>query len=224
MSRSSTVSAASQPSGRREDVLAVLRDAVGAMTIVDIAEHLEVHPNTVRFHLEALVADGRAERVEPDHKSQGRPPQMYRAVAGMDPGGSRRYQMLAEILTVALAGDPESSAKALAAGRAWADRIARPTRTKPGVRASVNRLIGLLDDLGFAPQRRDTDGEVQVGLRHCPFLELVDEARSVVCPIHLGLMQGAMTMWRAPVAVDRLEPFAEPGLCLAHLTVDKEAS
>lgn len=202
----------------------MLRDAAGAMTIVDIAEQLEVHPNTVRFHLEALIADGRAERVESDHKRQGRPPQMYRAVSGMDPGGSRRYRMLAEILTFALAGDPDASTKALAAGRAWAGRMTRPTRTKPGVGASVNRLVGLLDDLGFAPQRRDAAGEVQVGLRHCPFLELADEARSVVCPIHLGLMQGAMATWRAPVAVDRLEPFAEPGLCLAHLTLDKEAS
>ena len=218
------MSSVSQPSGRREDVLATLRDAARAMTIVEIAEQLEVHPNTVRFHLEALVADGRAERVEPERKRQGRPPQMYRAVAGMDPGGSRRYRMLAEILTVALAGDPDASTKALAAGRAWAVRLTRPARTKPGVRASINRLIGLLDDLGFAPQRLHGPGDVQVGLRHCPFLELADEARSVVCPIHLGLMQGAMTMWRAPVAVDRLEPFAEPGLCLAHLTIDKEAS
>jgi predicted ArsR family transcriptional regulator len=194
------------------------------MTIVEIAEQLEVHPNTVRFHLEALVADGRAECADPDRKRQGRPPKMYRAVAGMDPGGSRRYRMLAEILTFALAGDPDASAKALAAGRAWADRLTRPTRTKVGIRASVNRLIGLLDDLGFAPQRLDADGEIRVGLRHCPFLELADDARSVVCPIHLGLMQGAMTMWRAPVAVDRLEPFAEPDLCLAHLTLGKDAS
>lgn len=214
----------SQPAGRREDVLAALRDAIGPMTIVNIAEQLEVHPNTVRFHLDALVAEGRAERVESDHKRQGRPPQLYRAVEGMDPGGSRRYRMLAEILTSALAGDPNAGVKALAAGRAWADRMIRPARTRPGVRASVNRLIGLLDDLGFAPQRLNRDGEVQVGLRHCPFLELADEARSVVCPIHLGLMQGVMTMWRAPVTVERLEPFVEPNLCLAHLTLDKKAS
>lgn len=196
------------------------------MTIVEIAQQLEVHPNTVRFHLDALVADGRAERVEPDRKRQGRPPQMYRAVAGMDPGGSRRYRMLADILILALAGDPDACVKARAAGRAWADRMIRPARTKPSVRTSVNRLIGLLDELGFAPQRWDgpagAHGDVQVGLRHCPFLELADDARSVVCPIHLGLMQGAMQMWHAPVAVDRLEPFVEPGLCLAHLVPDRE--
>lgn len=224
MSSAPTVSSVSQPSGRREGVLAALRDATDAMSIANLAEQLEVHPNTVRFHLDALVADGRAERVEPGRKGQGRPPQLYRAVAGMDPGGTRRYRMLAEILTSALAGDPNASAKALEAGRAWAGRLSHPPRTKLGVRASVNRLVGLLDDLGFAPQRRESDGEVQVGLRHCPFLELADEARGVICPIHLGLMQGAMATWRAPVAVDRLEPFVEPGLCLAHLTLDEEAS
>jgi len=39
----------------------------------------------------------------------------------------------------------------------------------------------------------------------------------VVCPIHLGLMRGAMEAWESPVTVDRLEAFAEPGLCVAHL-------
>jgi predicted ArsR family transcriptional regulator len=217
------VSSTSQPSGRREDVLASLRNAPDAMTIVDIAEQLEVHPNTVRFHLEALVTDGRVERVEPGRKRQGRPPLMYRAVRGMDPGGSRRYRLLAEILTSALAGDPNASAKALEAGRAWASRVTSATRTKPGTRASVNRLIGLLDDLGFAPQRMDVDGEAQVGLHHCPFLELAEGASAVVCPIHLGLMQGALKTWRAPVTVDRLEPFVEPDLCLAHVSLDKAA-
>jgi predicted ArsR family transcriptional regulator len=39
----------------------------------------------------------------------------------------------------------------------------------------------------------------------------------VVCPIHLGLMQGALEAWNAPVTVDRLEAFVEPDLCLAHI-------
>ncbi len=32
-----------------------------ALTIAAIAEHLDVHPNTVRFHLDTLVADGPGE-------------------------------------------------------------------------------------------------------------------------------------------------------------------
>jgi predicted ArsR family transcriptional regulator len=207
----------SQPSGRREDVLAVLRGAASAMTIVTIADQLGVHPNTVRFHLDTLVADGRVERVEPDQKGPGRPPLMFRAVRRMDPGGTRHYRLLAEILTLSLAGDRNASAKALEAGRAWATRLTSPTRKAPGKQESVNRLIALLDDLGFAPQRRESHGQEQVGLRHCPFLELAEDKSPVVCPIHLGLMQGALEAWQAPVTVDRLEAFVEPDLCLAHI-------
>jgi predicted ArsR family transcriptional regulator len=203
--------------GRREDVLAALRGAAGAMSIAEIANQLEVHPNTVRFHLDTLVTGGRAERVEPDHKRPGRPPLMFRAVRGMDPGGPRHYRLLAEILTLSLAGDRNAGAKALKAGRAWATRLTSPTRKAPGKHESVNRLIALLDDLGFAPQRRESHGQEQVGLRHCPFLELAEDKSTVVCHIHLGLMQGALEAWGAPVTVDRLEAFVEPDLCLAHI-------
>ncbi len=208
--------------GRREDVLATLRDAGGAMTIAAIAERLGVHPNTVRFHLDALVADGRVEQVQPDEKRQGRPPLMYRVATGMDPGGTRHYRMLAEILALSLAGEHDASAKALEAGRAWAQRVVTPTRTPPGTRASITKLAGLLEDLGFAPQPSSTRGEARIGLRHCPFLELARESASVVCPIHLGLMQGALSTWNAPVTVDRLEPFVEPDLCLAHVRTERK--
>ncbi|WP_199178127.1 helix-turn-helix transcriptional regulator [Mycobacterium hubeiense] len=202
----------------REEVLATLRGATSALTIPQIADELGVHPNTVRFHLDTLVSDGRVERVEPDHRRPGRPPLMFRAVHGMDPGGTRRYRVLAEILTLALAGDRNASAKALEAGRAWARRVTSPARKTPGAQQSINQLVELLDELGFSPQRRKAHGQQQIGLRHCPFFELAQDRSTVVCPIHLGLMQGALATWRAPVTVDRLEPFVEPDLCLAHLT------
>lgn len=202
----------------REGVLAVLRGVASALTIPQIADELGVHPNTVRFHLDTLVTEGRVERVEPDRGRPGRPPLMFRAVRGMDPGGTRRYRVLAEILTSALAGDRNASAKALEAGQAWARRVTGPTRKAPGAQQSINRLVELLDELGFAPQRRTAHGQPQIGLRHCPFLELAQDRSAVVCPIHLGLMQGALATWSAPVTVDRLDPFVEPDLCLAHLT------
>lgn len=209
--------------GRREDVFAVLRGSASALTIAAIAEHLDVHPNTVRFHLDTLVADGRVERVEPDSHRAGRPPQLFRAVPRMDPGGPRHYRLLAEILTAGLA-ERGAGAMAVNAGRAWAVRAAPPMRRPPGARAAVDRLVGLLAEMGFAPHRRAADGEVYVALRHCPFLELAQDRTSVVCPIHLGLMQGALEAWNAPVTVDRLEPFVEPDLCLAHVASVKEVS
>ena len=57
----------------REGVLAVLRGVASALTIPQIADELGVHPNTVRFHLDTLVTEGRVERVEPDRGRPGRP-------------------------------------------------------------------------------------------------------------------------------------------------------
>jgi predicted ArsR family transcriptional regulator len=210
----------SEETGRRRlDVLAVLKAATTPMTIAQIATHLGVHPNTVRFHLDTLVTGGRVQRVEPDHRRPGRPPLMFQAIRRMDPGGARRYRMLAEILMLGLSGDDNASVKALEAGREWGRRLgpSAPTAAAPRRRASIDHLIDLLDDLGFAPERREAHGQTQVGLRHCPFLELAEQRSAVVCPVHLGLMQGALQNWEAPITIERLDAFVEPDLCLAHV-------
>ena len=188
------------------------------MSILAIADELDVHPNTVRFHLDILVGDGQVEQTAPSRRVPGRPPLMFQAVRQMDRGGTRHYRLLAEILSTALAADRNSRAKALAAGRAWGLRLESPPEVGIGAEESIDRLVEVLDELGFAPERRAANGEQQIGLRHCPFLELAENRTGVVCPIHLGLMQGAMETWAAPVSVDRLEAFVEPDLCMAHLT------
>lgn len=197
--------------GRRRDVLRVLKAAAAPMSIVAIADELDVHPNTVRFHLDSLLGDGQVEQVMAERKGPGRPALMFRATRQMDRGGPRRYRLLAEILAMGLTAEGDAAGKALAAGRAWGRQL--ETRGRP--RESVDHLVDVLDELGFAPERR---GRTQIGLRHCPFLELAEARESVVCPIHLGLMQGALENWSAPVTVERLDAFAEPDLCLAHLT------
>jgi predicted ArsR family transcriptional regulator len=135
----------------------------------------------------------------------------------MDPTGPRQYRLLAEVLTESLATGPDPAERAAEAGRAWGSQLAQtlgaaPTRLKP-----TERLVALLHELGFAPERRRVGRRSQIGLHHCPFLELAEHRSHVVCPVHLGLMQGALSAWDAPVTVDRLEPFAEPDLCVAHL-------
>lgn len=206
--------------GRREDVVRVLRETDRPMSIARIAERLGVHPNTVRFHLEKLVENGRVERVEPDRRSPGRPPQLFRAVRVMDPTGPRHYRLLAEVLADGLATTPEGRGRAAAAGRDWGRRQQGPPGDEEtsGPGESVDRLVTLLDELGFAPELRDSDGQARLGLRRCPFLELSETRSQIVCAVHLGLMQGALAAWRSPVTVDRLEAFVEPDLCLAHLT------
>jgi predicted ArsR family transcriptional regulator len=216
----SDIRSAAEPTGRRREVLRLLRSSPAPMSILAIADVLGVHPNTVRFHLDNLVAEGQVEQVERGRKGPGRPPLMFQVVRQMDRGGTRHYRMLAEILTTALAAERNPRAKAIAAGRAWGRQLDPRSRPRAATSAeeAVDRLIGMLDDLGFVPERRTAKGKQQVGLRHCPFLELAETRGSVVCPIHLGLMQGALETWAAPVSVDRLDAFVEPDLCLAHIT------
>lgn len=218
---SAIVRSSKEPSNRRRHVLRVLKAAPSPMSITAIAGELGVHPNTVRFHLDTLVSDGSVERVEPDLKRPGRPPLMFRAVRQMNPGGPRHYRLLAEILAMSLAAGRDPRAKALAAGRAWGRRLEWPAPhgKEMGAKESIAHLLGVLDEFGFAPERRESVGAQQIGLRHCPFLELAETRTNVVCPIHLGLMQGVLESAAAPVTVDRLDAFVESDLCLAHLTL-----
>ncbi|WP_255450293.1 metalloregulator ArsR/SmtB family transcription factor [Skermania sp. ID1734] len=200
--------------GRRADVLAVLHSSREASSIQELAERLDLHPNTVRFHLDALVRNEQAERVELPRSGPGRPPLMFRARAGMDPAGPRNYRLLANVLTASLAAEPDVAARATEAGKNWGRHLL-PEPTRPATpKQAVGSLVEVLERLGFAPE---LDAEANIQLRHCPFLEMSETQSTVVCPIHLGIMQGALESQGAAVTVDRLDPFVEPDRCVAHL-------
>lgn len=199
--------------GRRGEVLRMLRETTRPLSITELADRLDVHPNTVRFHLDTLLANGQVERVEVQHRTPGRPPQLFRAVTGMDPAGPRSYRLLAEILASTLAAEPDRVERAVEAGREWGRQHGD---SRPNVPEDpVGRLVALLDEIGFAPELDDK--KRRVNLRHCPFLELATERPEVACPIHLGLMQGAMQAWGSPVTVERLDSFVTPDRCVATL-------
>ncbi len=189
------------------------------MSIVAIADVLNVHPNTARFHLRHLIAAGQVEQVVPAQSSPGRPPLMFRARHAMDPTAPRNYRLLAEVLTTSLGLERDFAAKAKRAGRTWGQRLveADSARSKHDDDAAVRQLVGILDNFGFAPEQRLDDGQQSIGLRQCPFLDLVDTNARVICPVHLGLMQGVLGSLGAAVTVQRLDPFVEPDLCLARL-------
>ncbi|WP_202124660.1 helix-turn-helix transcriptional regulator [Actinomadura physcomitrii] len=200
---------------RRREILDALRDAGAPLGVADVAERLGVHPNTARFHLDALVADGAAERTLERPAGPGRPRTVYTARPGMDRGGSRAYRLLAQILLSRLAAGPGGRAEAERAGREWGRFLVDrpPPFTRIGAGDAVARLTGLLADLDFAP---DPAGDA-VRLRHCPFLELAEEYGPLVCDVHLGIMRGALAELDAPVEAEGLEPFAEPAACVARL-------
>jgi len=204
----------------RAHVLDLLRAAGSPAGVRDIADQAGLHPNTARFHLDALVDAGLAARAPKERTTPGRPSMAYRAVAGGEPMGRRRYRLLAEMLTSLIAGMlPKPGEAAGEAGREWGRYLTEPPPPYQRLDAgeAVEKLTATLAEIGFAPEAVTDGTQYQLRLRQCPFREVAENHQDVVCQLHLGLMQGALAQMRAPVTADRLQPFAEPSLCIAYL-------
>jgi predicted ArsR family transcriptional regulator len=104
----------------RAHVLDLLRAAGSPVGVQEIAGRAGLHPNTARFHLDALVEAGLAARAPAERATPGRPSMTYRAVEGGGPAGRRHYRLLAEMLTSLIAGMmPQPGEAAAEAGREW---------------------------------------------------------------------------------------------------------
>ena len=135
--------------------------------------------------------------------------------------GRRSYHLLAEILAGHLAAHSRRPAEAAAqAGRTWGRYLAQRPAPFQRVDAAegTRQLVSVLTDIGFMPEAVTTGGQSRIELHHCPFREIAATHGEVVCSVHLGLMQGLLTEIDAPIEARRIEPFAEPSVCLVHLT------
>jgi predicted ArsR family transcriptional regulator len=209
---------------RRAEVLDLLRAAPAPLGVQDVADRVGLHVNSARFHLDALVEAGLAARTPRARSTPGRPSMVYQAVdGGAAAAGQRHFRLLAEMLTSLVAGMlPDPGQAATQAGREWGRYLTEPPAPYQRLSAAeaIGKLTATLDDIGFAPQPPDGETPPSVlRLRQCPFREVAEGHQDVVCALHLGLMQGALAQMRAPVTADRLDPFAGPSLCLAHLEV-----
>jgi predicted ArsR family transcriptional regulator len=211
------------PSGLGESrarVLDVLQGSEQPRAVGEIARRVGLHPNTVRFHLDALVESELVARTVEEREQPGRPRVLYQARSRGPASGRRSYRLLAEILASYVAAqDPQPAEAATRAGRTWGRYLTErpPPFRRIDVDAATRRLVATLDEIGFAPEAVTSDQERQIRLHHCPFRETAIEHREVVCSIHLGLMQGLLEELGAPIETERLEPFVEPDLCVAHL-------
>jgi predicted ArsR family transcriptional regulator len=208
----------------RAAVLDLLRSRAEALGVVEVAQQVGLHQNTVRSHLDLLVSSGYAIRRSEAPRGPGRPRVVYQATAA--PEGDRNYQLLAEILAQHIVATSERPAEAAAnAGRTWAARTGRPqggnsakkiAATALSDEEAIAAVVRMLGDNGFAPEV-SADGR-SINLHRCPFRELAVSHPDVVCGAHLGIIQGALAELGAAVSASRLLPFVTPGLCVTTLT------
>lgn len=200
----------------RARLLAVLRGAAEPMDVRQLADAVDLHPNTAREHLDQLVAAGLVRRSSARPRGRGRPGLRYTAAPGSGDEDADAYRALAEVLADELArrGDADEAAKS--AGLAWGRSLARERPAAGSPAEALRRLVELLDEAGFAPDA-PADPEQPIRLRRCPFGPIARRRGDVVCNVHLGLMRGALRELGAPLDAVSLEPFVEPSLCLAHV-------
>ena len=203
-------------------ILEVLEEAEAPLDARELGTRVGLHWNTVRSHLRVLaeadlVSARREERTRP-----GRPRVLYEAAAApLETRALAGHRLLAQILASHLAGsERDPSTHAEEAGRAWGAHLVRkpPPFASISKEETIDEVVHLHEQFGFSPELRRAKSGKEIVLRRCPFGELAKTYQAVVCSVHLGLMRGALAEHGTGVDADSLEPFAEPGACIAHVT------
>jgi len=178
--------------------------------------------NTVRSHLRILAEAGLVSTRREERTRPGRPRVLYEAAAEpLDERALASYRLLAQILASYLAGsERDPSARAEEAGRAWGAHLVRkpPPFTSISKEETIDEVVRLHEQFGFRPELRRTRSGQEIVLKRCPFQEVATTYQAVICPVHLGLIRGTLAELGTGVEADWLEPFAEPGACIAHVT------
>jgi predicted ArsR family transcriptional regulator len=195
------------------------------MSTVEIAERLDLHPNTVRLHLEKMRDAGLLEAFSDRHGAVGRPQHRWSVGShapslGVEPSGFRVLAHLLAEVAAQPSGDPD---RAAAVGRR---RGLERTGERPGAAANrasegpgaacVRAVVDELGDLGFDPALEDGasvgDPDFSIGLAFtkCPFRELAVLYPDLVCELHRGLTEGVLAGVAAsqPGLQARVESFA----------------
>lgn len=186
------------------------------VSIREMSRRLSLHPNTLRPHLRRLEEAGLLSREIRKSATVGRPQTVYSARESRnDQGGD--YRLLAEMLCgVVRTGRAMDEAKNLA--RQWGSYMVAQGGPKPGVRLPARRNLAVLQEAmaraGFDPRfRRIAGSGTEVTLRDCPFRDLADDYRQLVCTLHRGLVEGMVAGLKPPVTIKEFQPFAERGIC-----------
>lgn len=189
-----------------------LRLSGRAVAIRELAVRLSLHPNTLRPHLRRLEEAGLVSSESRKAASVGRPQTLYVAV-DIEPREGRDYRLFADILAGLLTTRAQR-ARAEELARDWGAYLVGKSAPRPGARKPAGPNLAVLQralaEAGFTPRfRRRTAKTVEISLRDCPFRDLLDEHRELVCAVHRGLLEGILGGARPSLRLQTFEPLAD---------------
>ncbi|MEZ5295045.1 MAG: helix-turn-helix domain-containing protein [Ilumatobacteraceae bacterium] len=162
------------------------------LTTAEIADLLELHPNTVRPHLERMRDVGLVSVEVAGRGDVGRPQHRY-SLSDAAPSLGLEPPVLPVLARMVL-----SLAERLGAGAADAFAVGeREGHGRSGAfrnaPSSLEALVSDLDRLGFDPVvggDPDDDEVAVVAFANCPFGDLAERHPDLVCSLHHGLVAG----------------------------------
>jgi predicted ArsR family transcriptional regulator len=202
----------------RVALLRMLEAASGPLDVHALADGVGLHVNTVRWHLRILLDSQLVSEERVGSGGRGRPRSTFRLVDAPSGDRSGGFRLLAEVLIDAF-GRGDHVRRVEQAGRVRGRTLVKPKPDgrRPTSKEAIAELVQLLDGFGFEPRLRREKGAQWIAMRPCPFGVAAAEHAAVVCPVHLGLMRGALDALGARVEAVALEPFVRPDLCIARL-------
>lgn len=201
----------SEPSAVQESrgrILQVIETADAPLGVEGIVERTGLHANTVRGHLDVLLAAGSIAREVADTGGRGRPRWLYRAAAPQ----ASPYQFLAQALSAQLARS-DGAEFAEAAAERWSQALPElPIAFSPD--EAVDEATDALNRLGFNAIASPVGDAISI--TGCPYAELVDD-NPVICDIHTALVVRLLEQTGQPVELESMDIWARRGMCVARL-------
>lgn len=192
-----------------------LARSVVPIATADIASTLDLHPNTVRPHLERMRDVGLLDVSINTRSGRGRPQHLYSVAAdapslGLEPPVFPTLARMLLRLAEAAGLDAEDAAEA---GREQGRVEAHRCDGEGDVERMVEHLVGF----GFDPEiASDDQDDFTVCFTNCPFADLAQANPDVICSLHRGMLEGFIDT--SSLRLDEFRSVADRRPCQADLS------
>jgi predicted ArsR family transcriptional regulator len=159
------------------------------LATAEVAASLELHPNTVRPHLERMREVGLLEQRIDNHGGVGRPQHLY-TLSPDAPSLGLEPPAMPALARMLLAVAAEAGLDAADAANAGREQGSRDAEGFPEGTPCLDALMAQLEYLGFDPEATGGAEGVTVAFTHCPFRELAEANPDLVCGLHRGMVEG----------------------------------
>lgn len=191
----------------RARVLRHLLSSHKAQPISTIATELDLHPNTIRFHLEALEERGYVHHIDETRTGKGRPRKLFAATAQAPDVDTSHLRDLTQVLirhVVSNSDTPQETAREI--GFDWGTEVAtaeQAEQPEAHEEEAVSEVLAHTRDIGFVATQVD---EETAAFHSCPYRSMGQPTLENICAIHYGLLRGYLEETGSPVELESLTP------------------